>query len=104
MSEGYCHGVRRICLWRGIEIQKSHYHVFDLLFLCPSMTDDGGFDLGRAVRADIEIVASGARSRAGRAVSITEATPSADESRAWIQLLSPNGGESWSVAVVSLLR
>ncbi len=46
---------------------------------------------------DIEIVASGARSRAGRAVSITEATPSADETRAWIQLLSPNGGESWAV-------
>jgi hypothetical protein len=46
---------------------------------------------------DIEIVASGARSRAGRVVSITEAIPFGDGERAWLQLLSPNGGESWSV-------
>ena len=46
---------------------------------------------------DIEIVASGARSRAGRVVSIREATPFGNESRAWVHLLSPNGGESWAV-------
>ena len=58
MGEGYGHGVGRVRLWCSVEIQESHHHVVDLLFLCPTVSDDGGFDLGRAVRADVEIFAS----------------------------------------------
>jgi hypothetical protein len=62
-----------------------------------TLTIDNVGDPLSVLHYDIEIVASGARSRGGRVVSITEATPSADEERAWLQLLSPNGGENWAV-------
>ncbi len=48
---------------------------------------------------DIEVVASGARAGAAAANSrgLTEAIRIDLESRAWLRLLSPNGGESWAV-------
>ena len=62
-----------------------------------TLTIDNIGDPLSVLHYDIEIVASGARGRAGRVVGIREATPFGNESRAWVHLLSPNGGESWAV-------
>lgn len=58
VSEGHCHGVRSVARWRIRESEKTHHHVVDLLFLCASVTDNGGFDLRRTVRGHFELVAS----------------------------------------------
>jgi len=62
-----------------------------------TLTIDNIGDPLSVLHYDIEVVASGARVGSGRAVHLEEATRFDGESRAWLELLSPNGGESWAV-------